>query len=206
MVPRARRVLHAGALASLAFGSLAWCSPKTLSAQPTPSDLPLRWKHGLSWKVEYSHTQPSAAAVAEPPDVSRKDFYAYSVARRKSPPGWLLSVRELRPEGSSPVGHQRFEVAFSTAYAVEKVMRFNHLNEGSEVFNDAETGGYRCDRESVPLLDWPDRSSGSVEGGSLVLRWSKEGYDAWTAQAVWERGKPWWTRAARGKVEARFFD
>lgn len=187
------------------LGALLFCAAAhPVHARPRMNDhLPL-WKDGASWRVEYSFSQPSAAAVMDPADEAVRQVWDYK-ASRSGAGGWLLSLRQ-----SPALGEERYEVELSSGFAVLKAVMFNHLGEAHQVFNDSEGPDFRADSVRVPLLDWPSWDSGRSEGGAWVLRLAKVGYDAFTERFVWRKGKPWWSEAERSsgtrKVSARLLE
>ncbi|HBL16709.1 MAG: hypothetical protein A2X36_13895 [Elusimicrobia bacterium GWA2_69_24] len=165
-----------------------------------PADFLPRWKDGQSWRVEYTAPEPSAAAAMDPGDVLRKEVWEYRPRRIDDafgvPSGWILQIRESRPPGATPA-LERYEVRFSSSFALLKVTRFNHLDEGHEVFNDSEDAGYRADATRIPLLDWPRWESGRKEGGAFVLAVRTGGRDGFREEFLWKAGSPWWSEASR---------
>jgi hypothetical protein len=169
------------------LAAAAFCAPKA-------SDFKPKWKNNQVWKVEYSYRQASPAAVAAPVEQRRVELWSYHL-KAEADGSWLMTLRELRTAATP----ERYEVVFGPDQDLRSVVRFNHLGEKSQVFNDIEEGetGFRADSTRTPLLDWPGWSGGTVEKDALRQELRKGGYSGFLDTFTWRKKKPWWTQAER---------
>lgn len=152
-----------------------------------------QWRDGRTWAVEYFIRAPSPAAVENPPDEIKKEVWEYFLKKTtEGAAGWKLKIWQRNYEEQGV-----YVMTFTTACAVVKVIRYNHLDEAHEVFNDSEAGGYRSDPTRAPLLDWPAWGSGVMENGSWEFRFEVPGRDGFRERIRWMKGSPWWWQAER---------